>query len=122
MTHPIHIAEVGIVCEQQPGGRYVGVTTAQGFLIAFVVERDEAHVRAVTRDAGYSLDITWRGVTVTGAGDTLSEAYEEAEDSAASFVPRLHAELVALEWAAYVARREERQAREAEGADEVSNG
>ena len=110
MEQAIKIDAVSIVCTQLvDGGRYIGITPAQGYTLAFTVA-DEGD--------GFSVDVGWRGVRVTGAGDTLHEAYCEAKDSAASFVPRLHAELVALEWAAYVARREERQAREAEGADE----
>jgi hypothetical protein len=113
VTDAIKIDAVGIVCTLQPGGRYVGVTTAQGHSIAF----------AVTHDCGgYGVDITWRGVTVTGADDDLHGSFVEAKDLAASYVPKLYHELVALEWAAYVARREERQAREAEAEDEAANG
>ena len=115
MTDAIRIDAVDIVCTLQPGGRYVGVTTAQGHSIAFAVD---GTIETIGGCDGSSVNITWCGVTVTGADDDLDGAYREAKDLALSFVPRLHAELVALEWSAHVARREERQAREAEGADE----
>ncbi len=112
MTDTIKIDAVGIMCTLQPGGRYVGVTTAQGRSIAFFVADKDAN------EDGFDVSIAWRGVRIEGAGCTLDEAYADVKDTALSYVPRLHAELVALEWAEHVARREERQAREAEGADE----
>ncbi len=115
MEQAIKIDAVGIVCTLQPGGRYVGVTTAQGRSIAFFVTDEDAN------EDGFDVAIAWCGVRIEGAGCTLDEAYADVKDTAASFVPRLHAELVALEWSAYVARREERQAREAEAEDEREN-
>lgn len=116
MAEAIRIDAVGIVCTRHtPNTNFVGVTRAQGFSIAFFVADGLG---------GYSVDVSWRGVRVTGGGDTIGEAYEDAKDTATSYVPALRAELVALEWAEHVARREERQAREAEAEadDEAANG
>jgi hypothetical protein len=100
VSEAIHIEPIGVVCTRgRPEDRYLGLIPVDGSSMVFAVEVDE--------DGHVGLNIEWRGVIVYGFGESLADAFADAEERAMQLVPRIYREFAVLRYARVQALRKE---------------